>query len=259
MKMTRKLIPALAMLLVSAIMLSTASFAWFASNNVATVDGMNVTVKTEASFLEIAAGNATSATTYFSKATAANTGLIDDGEGNKTTVELDLVRAVLSGDGKKVIVWQTGTSDDPTKPTSNTTYTEVTDAVTGQTSTYTLYNEFAVRMSAGSTDNISELVMTGVTATVTDLSTGSAGTNNLLKALRVLVVGTDGVQLYTNATGTWTLDATNSNAYLIDEVTKDAETLQVYVYFDGDDATAYTNNVANLDNINVTVTFGPKA
>ena len=42
MKNTRKLIPALAMLLVSAVMMSTASFAWFSMNSKVTVSSMTV-------------------------------------------------------------------------------------------------------------------------------------------------------------------------------------------------------------------------
>lgn len=42
MKLSRKLIPAFAMLLVSAIMLTTASYAWFSINNSVDVEGMSV-------------------------------------------------------------------------------------------------------------------------------------------------------------------------------------------------------------------------
>ena len=42
-KMTRKLIPALAMLLISAVMMSTASFAWFTMNTEVTATGITVT------------------------------------------------------------------------------------------------------------------------------------------------------------------------------------------------------------------------
>ena len=44
MKLSRKLLPAIAMLLVSAVMMSTASFAWFSTNSTATANGMTVSV-----------------------------------------------------------------------------------------------------------------------------------------------------------------------------------------------------------------------
>ncbi len=51
MKNTRKLIPAIAMLLVSAIMMSTASYAWFSMNSEVKATGMQVTAKAESSLL----------------------------------------------------------------------------------------------------------------------------------------------------------------------------------------------------------------
>ena len=41
----KKLIPALALLLVSAVMLATSSFAWFSMNTTVAVTGMSVTAK----------------------------------------------------------------------------------------------------------------------------------------------------------------------------------------------------------------------
>ena len=51
MKKTLKLIPAIAMLLISAVMLSTATFAWFSMNNRVTVTGMTLTTKVSSNLL----------------------------------------------------------------------------------------------------------------------------------------------------------------------------------------------------------------
>lgn len=51
MKATKKIIPALVMLLVSAILLSTASYAWFSMNTTVTATGMQVKVKAPTSLL----------------------------------------------------------------------------------------------------------------------------------------------------------------------------------------------------------------
>lgn len=51
MKATKKIIPALVMLLVSAVLLSTASYAWFSMNTQVTATGMQVTVQAPASLL----------------------------------------------------------------------------------------------------------------------------------------------------------------------------------------------------------------
>lgn len=51
MKLSRRLIPAFAMLLVSAVLMSTASFAWFSMNSEVTATDINVTAKAPASLL----------------------------------------------------------------------------------------------------------------------------------------------------------------------------------------------------------------
>ena len=57
MKATRKLIPAFIMLLVSAIRLSTASYAWFANSYTVSANGMSVKVNSDAKFLLISDDN----------------------------------------------------------------------------------------------------------------------------------------------------------------------------------------------------------
>ena len=50
---TNKIFAAVAALLVSAIMLSTASYAWFAMNTRSTAEGLTVEAYTDSNFLEI--------------------------------------------------------------------------------------------------------------------------------------------------------------------------------------------------------------
>ena len=56
MKRFRKLIPAVVLLLVSAIMMSTATYAWFSMNNKVAVTGMEVKTKVSSNLL-VAADN----------------------------------------------------------------------------------------------------------------------------------------------------------------------------------------------------------
>ena len=51
MKLSRRLIPAFAMLLVSAVLMSTASFAWFSINDAVTAQGMSVTATADSSLV----------------------------------------------------------------------------------------------------------------------------------------------------------------------------------------------------------------
>ena len=235
MKMTRKLIPALVMLLVSAIMLSTASFAWFASNDVVTATDMSVTAKSAARFLEIS--NAEGGT-YTASAEATN-----------DAKEVDLIHAKVNG---TTVSWYTGSSTlAGDKGTTNST--PIDGGIAEDGGSYALVNTFYVKMSAGSTIDLTNLTVTKVTV---------AGTTSALDpALRVLVVGENGAQIY-RPTADGSLDAVTiegsaNSATLINTIPKEGpvKTIKVYVYFDGDDAAATTNNAATLVAKTVSVEF----
>ena len=53
MKLSKKLIPAIGMLMLSAVMLATSSFAWFSMNESVTATGMSVSAKAEQVYLQI--------------------------------------------------------------------------------------------------------------------------------------------------------------------------------------------------------------
>ena len=72
MKKFKKLIPALCMLLVSAVMLGTTTFAWFSMNNKVTANNMSVTAKSNSTYLQISKTSA-SATDFGNEATMNST------------------------------------------------------------------------------------------------------------------------------------------------------------------------------------------
>ncbi len=74
MKLSRRLIPAFAMLLVSAVLMSTASFAWFSMNSEVTANGMQVTATAESSLvIKANAGDFSNVATYTGAAFGALT------------------------------------------------------------------------------------------------------------------------------------------------------------------------------------------
>lgn len=227
MKMTRKFIPALVMLLVSAIMLSTASFAWFASNNDVVAQNMQVKANSDAQFLQIAS---TEGGSYSDSANA-----------DEAAAEVDLVHAVISG---TTIKWYTGESNDPGSSTAAEELEELEGGVTAQ---YALICDYFVKVSDGSAGNLTNLTVTGVTVT---------GNSSLSKALRVIIATESGVEMWSNTTGTMTRVGDTATV-LLAEVTKTAKQVMVYAYYDGEDATAFTDNAApdSLENLNITVSF----
>ena len=75
MKKFKAIVPALAMLLVSAVLLGTSTFAWFSMNDEVTVSGMQITAKSDQYYLIVGSTNDLTA-------------LQDKTTGNQTTVEL---------------------------------------------------------------------------------------------------------------------------------------------------------------------------
>jgi hypothetical protein len=236
MKTTRKLIPALVMLLVSAIMLSTASFAWFATSTEVTAENMTVKAKANTKFLQIS-----------NSSTGSSWGIVASPEDTETK-ELDLVRPVI--EGGSVTKWQTATSDDSASGVVNDAGHQ--DVAQEDVEDYVLQADFWVKMSDNSSATLSNLKIEKVTSAADEGSDESS----LAKALRVLVVGANGLQLWTNETGTWAADPSYTNAILT-SVTKDAQKITVYVYYDGESSVANSNTAApdSLTNMQVSVTF----
>ena len=61
MKKFKKLIPALCMLLISAVLMGTSTYAWFSMNKTVTATGMQVTAKNDSIFLIVGSGATTAA------------------------------------------------------------------------------------------------------------------------------------------------------------------------------------------------------
>lgn len=248
MKMTRKLIPAFVMLIVSAIMLSTASYAWFANSTSVNATGMTVKANTDVKFLEISTSN-DSGWASFVTLTA-------------TDEDLDLVTAKVSEN--KEVTWHTGTAALPTAPTVNDTGLVSVPNIKDPDANLALIQTLYVRMS-NEQATLSNLVITGVEVT--------NGTSTLSPTLRVLVIAKNsedevqGVQVWDvgdtdpqnlEEAGLVNSDNIKSSSALVSEIANgDVYTLEVYVYFDGEDKQAYTDKAASgvLSQV-VTVTFG---
>ena len=192
MKATRKLIPALAMLLVSAVVMSSASFAWFTMNRQVTAQGMNVTV------------------------TAPNNLIIKDATlGDETysgVTTLSASNIVLvpasTTSGKAGQIYQVA-DNQAVKPSDGSLYFEDTDgnaktklvagnvASDGTEGAYYDFN-YTIKSEGGQTVNV---VVSEVAVTLTDAS--PSGTSALPVRIAVMVTTTeDGVHLFNPNNGT---------------------------------------------------------
>ena len=262
MKTTRKILPALAMLLVSAIMLSTASYAWFASNSKVTASDMHVKVKANTKFLEIA--STADATDYGAGVTLTNVLGDDDG--------FELVHAKFdSATAPDTLKWYTGSSDNRGDYKGNGGLN--TDPLLFgddlKIDRYALVNTVYIRMSPTSDTALENLRIDTKTTSVAGVS-GAAITDKLIEALRILVVATPvaedaavGAQIYDAAGNTKSISSYNEKGgdYLLEKVELNTKyKVDIYIYYDGEDSSAYTDNAGSLQEVVVNVGFiaGPE-
>lgn len=236
----KKIIPALCMLLISAVLMGTSTYAWFSMNTQVSASGMKVTANSTNLFLQIS-----SSATFTDPATSVD---YQETEGTK----LKPATPVLAAENASITKWQTATSNNPGDALSGADKTTA-DIVPGSLNEYVYSKELHFRIAPNSTATATNLVIAGVTME------GGNSSKVLNKALRVAVAGADGVQVWTYANGTWTKDAGKSATAILATVTTTDATATLYIWFDGTDENCTTNNAANLDTLTFTVTFSVTA
>jgi hypothetical protein len=257
----KKLIPALCMLLVSAILLGTSTYAWFSMNKTVTAESMSIT--------------ATSANPYL-LISETETGTFDtDADAMVVTpaaaTALKLVTPLNVASNIAHYATLANKNNDPDPVT--TTPTKFTNAASVLWGTTTSSNPAQVQDAnvpdlVGGTgfDNgtlanyaqVSELWFkvaapdqTGTNLHLSDVTFTDAGSNDIADAARVLIVSETGKYvLYDCGPDTMTGDTTS----LIATVNTTPQKLTVYFYFDGTDAESFTDNAQNIDDA-VTATF----
>lgn len=215
MKKFKKLIPAFCLLLVSAVLMGTSTFAWFSMNRNVTATGMTLTANSDNPFLIIAAGATVDNTSI---ATSVNTSAT-----SKALYPVMPKTTLTSANVTEASSWQYAFSADPDDSTKATGYFECTDLTN-----YVASEQFTFGLNKDSgVDTGANLKLTGITITEN-------------KSLVVVVVC--GTNIYTH-------DATAASLseQLADAVTKTTPvTVTVYYYINGEDTNTYTNNASNL-------------
>lgn len=228
---------AIAMVLVAAVALGSATFAWFVSNNAVTAKTTGVKAQSNTAFMSIEYKDSA----IGSKTTQSEKWAIDT-VNDVTALYPAEVQAGDDGAPKFVTAYGTSTDNGAKKGD----YIPVGDATKAVTDQYAVGEADNYSISSAGVD-LSDLKIDGVKVTTGD-------DKNLKNAIRVLVVGPDNWQVW--APDGKRLEGTTDKA-LAAKVAKDADTkVSVYVYYDGNDAAVYTANLANiLESVGVTISF----
>lgn len=228
---------AIAMVLVAAVALGSATFAWFVSNNTVTAKTTGVKAQSNTAFMSIEYKDSA----IGSKTTQSEKWAIDTV--NDVTA-LYPAEVQTGDDGAPKFVTAYGTSTDNGAKKGD--YIPVGDATKAVTDQYAVGEANNYSISSAGVD-LSDLKIDEVKVTTGD-------DKGLKDAIRVLVVGPDNWQVW--APNGKKLEGTTDKA-LAATVAKDADTkVSVYVYYDGNDAAVYTANLANiLESVGVTISF----
>ena len=270
MKLTKKLLPALGMLALSACMLVTSTFAWFATNMNVKATGMTVTAKGEQIYLQIIK-DSESFTPGADQSVAGATYTHNPDATPAVKIQLLPTSVRTAGEGSTLSAYTGATAPAWVSAVGktnvdgsalNNAYENVTgDAnAEGNNGKYFLKNSFYIRLdpTAGG------LTSSALRVSSIDLATSIQDTTgkNFMKALSVLVVCTidsgESAQVkgdIWNYNGTQFVHTAGSTQLSGDTftVTDKSAKVDVYVYFDGDNGNCTLAKLAEVTGATYTV------
>ena len=274
----KQLMAAIAMVVVAAVALSSATYAWFVSNNQVTATTTQISAQSNAAYLLIEAGSKTTTNSTTSD-TAAET--VGTGSG-QTYADAALYPAQWKNNfdasktttGDKIYQFETAYASDKTAATEkDKTRFAVGNPSVAVTADYALLNTFYV--GTGTYDGeFTNLKVSNMTVTATEEA-------SLKTAMRLLIMayaptGKDGEGNYTyDSTATsWVVAKYNNGTTATIEsqsLTGDNTAgvvyapqfgknegdvkIEIYAYYDGSDNQVFTTNLAQLTVCGATVTF----
>ena len=218
----KKLIPALAMLLVSAILLGTSTYAWFSMSTEVSATGMEVTAVSDAIFLEIS--DAESGTYATSAAQTLDEDLYPaHHEAWSDLADIEDFDMAVADTYDNWYYRYNANSDNATNAMTAKNYIS---AFTG----YVAETSYWVKLRANSADTGYDLIVSDITIPAD-------------KGITVVIAGADGYKEFSASASDITYSAAD---VLSDTVTGTAQEIKVYIYFNGDDSHVYTDNATNL-------------
>ena len=252
----KQMVAAIAMVLVAAVALGSATFAWFVSNNKVEATTASVSAQSNAPFLKI--GKATDTTLTETAATQV--------AGTDDKVELypsQWNHQVVDG----TYQFESAYASDAAKPDILTGSRFAVGGVDAQyRPDYALKQSFKIGTTDDKAGSFQNLRVASVKVNAGNNSEGLKGAICVLvkcgdnwgvyKETTVgaeLTVYGDGTTITNNLTGK---AGTSVDDALVAEIAANAtETVDVYVFYDGSASTVYTDNLASLKNCGVTVAF----
>lgn len=236
---------AIAMVLVAAVALGSATFAWFVSNNTVKATTSKISAQSNAPFLKIDKTAITEGST---------TSISYAGEAD---VKLYPAQVVKNTDNKPLFKSAYAGAANATTELAKSRY-DVGDAAAAVTGEFAIKKSFKIGTADAKAGSFKNLKVSGVELT-------SKGTDGLEDALSILVVCGDNWAVYKkSADGTVLTEykdkvsaaGNNTDGVLADTIAANSSVdVDVYVFYDGSETNVFTNNLDKLTAIGATVTF----
>ena len=266
----KKLVPAICMLLVSAVLMGTSTYAWFSMNTSVTATGMQIQAKSDTTYLMIGSGETDTAAEIQAATANTTTALTvseDDSKVFASAPVMDTTGVGYTAVGKQNVDgenidgttikagaaittkaaaalatnWYTASATAPDASTIDATSARQLSSLTGYVIKKTVY--LTVAVGANPANNLS------VTAQIT-AKTGAA---TIITPVKILVVSDNNVVTTLSSTSlTGNLYAADKNANITSTA---VHTVDIYIYYDGNDANVKTTNKANLAAVDIMLTF----
>ena len=273
MKLTRKLIPAFAMLLLSAVLLSTASFAWFTSNASVAASGMKVQATTAANLLISTDGSSSDVAVNFNEQTATT---LTPCSTNATITGSNFDEENVFADSKFYALANNQGIDYETGAFNATT--EFKNVDEAEYNNYFKHYTFQIKYEAKEGSSATGLHLSALNVTAPNL--------NISKALRVAIVATNSTSattysyLFAPLGGTYLNDgksvnglegtkATLAEQALSEESIAEKEvvfgdltaletvvTFDVFVWYEGNDTYCTSANATATEALSIDFSFG---
>jgi hypothetical protein len=252
MKISKKLITAIAMLTLSFVMLVTSSFAWFSMNTNVKASGMSVSAKADQLFLQIVKGTETfnsaepqvEAVINSSKAemipvAPAQSATNDDPGTPENERKLNALAEADSVLAANSIDWFFSTSDNPADHEAAVDFADVSDQLEESGQKYWSINEFKIRLNpaAGLTTATKPLTCSVNITTATE--------DPIATSICVLVVCGENAMLFKQGgtLNSWTKLGKKLTTNAFANPTDQGVTVTAYIFFDGENENCKTNNV----------------
>ena len=262
MKKTKIIIPTLGLLLLSTAASVSSTVAWFSMNKSVTANGLQITAKSDDTFLLISKTNSTASAiqTEGLKAVSlveesasiyASAPCLTSGEASalNTTTGKKVGEEAITVAGAQVTNlataevftnWYTANAAAPTASAKEANSERQLTAFTNYVIVETLY--LTVASGSNPANNLK------LTPTITQVGEGADVT-----AVKFLIATSDnGFYAVSNANNGSELDIKGSNTNITDSTVL---TVKVFAYYDGNESVVYTKNIANLTGATIDLSF----